>query len=73
MWLPLMRLPLETWPAMQACALTGYHTGDALAHRLELNPLSHTNQGWNSRFNSLFLGLRIPVSHEPMNPTSFSL
>ena len=37
--------PLVTWPATQACALTGDQTGDLLVPRLLLNPLSHTNQG----------------------------
>ena len=35
---------LGTWPATQACALTGNQTGDPLVHRLELSPLSHTSQ-----------------------------
>ena len=29
-WLPLMWLPLGTWPATQVCALTGNQTGDPL-------------------------------------------
>ena len=29
-WLPLMWPPLGTWPATQACALTGNRTGDPL-------------------------------------------
>ena len=36
---------LGTWPATQACALTGNQTGDPLVRRLVLNPLSHPNQG----------------------------
>ena len=43
-WLPLMHPPRGTWPATQACALTGSRTGDPLVHRLVLNPLSHTSQ-----------------------------
>ena len=39
-WLPLMRPLLGTWPATQACALTGDQTGDALVCRPALNPLS---------------------------------
>ena len=31
-WLPLMWPPLGTWPATQACALTGNWTGDPLVH-----------------------------------------
>ena len=32
-WLPLTRPLLETWPATQACALTGNRTGNPLVHR----------------------------------------
>ena len=39
-WLPLAHPLLETWPATQACALTGNRTCDTLAHRPVLNPLS---------------------------------
>ena len=42
-WLPLMCPPLGTWPAAQACALTGNRTGDPLVCRPALNPLSYTN------------------------------
>ena len=45
MWLPLMNLPLRTWPTTQAHSLTGNQTGNPLVHRLALNPLSHTSQG----------------------------
>ena len=45
-WLPLMHPPLGTWPATQACALTGSRTGDPLVHRPVLSPLSHTSQGY---------------------------
>ena len=40
-WLPLMHPLLGTWPATQACALTGNQTSDPLICRLALNPLSH--------------------------------
>ena len=36
---------LGIWPATQACALTGYQTGDPLVCRPVLNPLSYTSQG----------------------------
>ena len=36
---------LGTWPATQACALTGNRTSDPLVHRLVRNPLSNTSQG----------------------------
>ena len=31
-WLPLMHLPLKTWPATQACALTGNRTINPLVY-----------------------------------------
>ena len=37
--------PLGSWPAAQACALTGNRTSDPVVHRLVLNPLSLTGQG----------------------------
>ena len=57
--LPLTRPKLGTWPATQACALTGNRTGNTSVHRLGLNSLSHTSQGshqllfLNSSFNQL--------------------
>ena len=45
-WLPLVRPVLGTWPAPQACALTGNRTSDPLVCRPVLNPLSHTSQGY---------------------------
>ena len=44
-WLSLVHPQLETWPATQACALTGNRTGDPLVHWLVQNSLSHTSQG----------------------------
>ena len=44
-WLPLTHPHLGTWPATQACALTGKRTCDLPVHRLVLNPLSHTSEG----------------------------
>ena len=41
MWLSLSHPPLGTWPATQACDLTGNQTGNPLACRPALNPLSH--------------------------------
>ena len=43
--LPLAYPLLGTWPATQACALTGNRTSDLLVHRPMLNPLSYTSQG----------------------------
>ena len=45
MWLPLTCPLLGTWPATQACALTGNRTSNTLVCRPALNPLSHTSQG----------------------------
>ena len=42
-WLPLMCPLLGTWPATQACALTGNQTSDPLVHRLVLNSLSQSS------------------------------
>ena len=42
--LPLAHPLLETWPATQACALTGNRTSDLLVQRPSLSPLSHTSQ-----------------------------
>ena len=44
-WLHLACLPLGTWPATQACALTGNWTGNPLVCEPSFNPLSHTKQG----------------------------
>ena len=44
-WLHLMSPTQGTWPATQACALTGDRTCDPLVHRPALNPQSHTSQG----------------------------
>ena len=49
-WLPLVYHPPGTWPASQACALTGNQIGDHLVHRQVLNPLSHTSQGYFEHF-----------------------
>ena len=56
--------PLRTWPATQACALTGNRTSNALVRRPALNPLNYTSQGneqnlfknfclWRTRWKSL--------------------
>ena len=54
-WNINVRLPLAcslqgTWPANQACALTGNRIDDPLVHRPALNPLRHTSQGSLSTF-----------------------
>ena len=50
-WLPLECPALGTWPATQACALTGNWTGDPLVYRPAVNPLSYSSQGTNIHFN----------------------
>ena len=55
-WLPLACPPLGTWPATQACTLTGNRTGDPLVGRPALSPLSHTSRGsycWCSDNNNV--------------------
>ena len=44
-WLPLTHPLLGTWPATQACGLTGNGTRDLSVCRPALNPLSLTCQG----------------------------
>ena len=44
-WLLSMHPLLGSWPATQACALTGSQTSDPLVYRPAHNPLSHTSQG----------------------------
>ena len=50
-WFPLMHLLLGTWPAIQACALTGNWTSNYLVHGPALNPLSHTSWGHSPFLN----------------------
>ena len=66
MWLPLACPLLRTWPATQACALTGNRTGNPLVHRLTLNPLSQTSQGH-------LTPLHLPTAHFQTLPRTVSL
>ena len=50
-WLCLTHPLRGTWPATQACALTGNETGYPLVRRPVLNPLSHTSWGHIQSFN----------------------
>ena len=50
-WLFLENPQLQTWPATQACAVTGNPTSDPLVLRLALSPLSHTSQGLILQFD----------------------
>ena len=63
MWLPLACPQLGTWPATQACALTGNQTGDPLVHRPVLNPLSHTSQGYVATLDFLVTKVYLLTSH----------
>ena len=58
-WQPVMHPLLGTWPATQACALTGNGTSHPLVHRPALNPLSHTSQGYlyNILKNNQIIGM----------------
>ena len=49
--LTLVRPLLGTWPATQACALTGNRTSDPLVSSLALNPLNYTSQGEKTSLN----------------------
>ena len=51
-WLPLSHPQLGTWPATQACALTGNRTSNLSVHRLALSPLTHTSQGMITSYMS---------------------
>ena len=65
---------LGTWPATQACALTGNQTGDPLLHSPALNPLSHTSQGPTKRIcSSLSLHLYYPVPQTPSPSANHNL
>ena len=59
-WLPLTHSLLGTWPATQACVLTGYGPSNPLVCRSALNPLSHTSQGCLFFFTVAFF---VPVKH----------
>ena len=54
-WLPLARALLGTWPAAQACALTGNQTSNPLVLMPALNPMSHMSQDISSYFKRIFL------------------
>ena len=70
-WLPLTRPQPGTWPATQACALTGNQTSDLSVHRLVLNPLSHTTQGLTI-FNVPFRGIKYTYIVVQPSPSSIS-
>ena len=57
--LPLVSPLLGTWPATQACTLTGNGTGDPLVCRPALNALSYTSPKCFSSQPPLFL--RVPM------------
>ena len=66
--LPLVRPQQGTWPATQACALTGNRTGSLSVGRpAALNPLSHTSQGHTPAFFTL-----LPRQHLPLVKVRFN-
>ena len=52
-WLPLVHPLLGTWPATQACALTGNQTGDPLVRRPALNHWATPARAINYSVNNL--------------------
>ena len=55
--LPLVCPILGTWPATQACALSGNQMGDTLVLRPVLSTLNHTSQGENRHILYNFCGM----------------
>ena len=76
-WLPLMCLLLGTWPATQACALTGNWTRDPLVCWQALSPLSHSSQGpidliWLSCMRLFFAEFELYYSLSALIPQPIS-
>ena len=65
--LPLTCPQLGTWPATQACALTGNRTCDLMVHNPALGPLSHTSQGKISSLSKVVLVFGKARSHRAPN------
>ena len=63
-----MHLLLQTWPANQACALTGNWTGNALVHGPVFNPLSYPSQGSSVTFNDTVLSFCVKNTPMGMDP-----
>ena len=66
-WLTLVCLLLGTWPATQACALTGNRTCNPLVCRPGLNPLSYMGQGFLP-FMAAILAVSVPAPSGRMSP-----
>ena len=63
-WLPLVCPLLGTWPATQACALTGNWTSDPWVCRLVLNPLIGARTPFSYSYSQfLFIDLRERKGH----------
>ena len=60
-WLPLTCPQLGTWPATQACALTGKGIGDLSVCKLMLNLPSYTSQGHPFVFIFYFFNLLFKI------------
>ena len=67
-WLPLACPTLGTWPATQACSLTGNWTSNLSVCRPALSPLSHTSQCCLAVFSSLQASAQILPSYKISNP-----
>ena len=65
-WLCLACPRQGTWPATQACALTGNWTGDPVVCRPALSPRNHTSQGF-----LIFLGLSAFEMEDPSLPAFY--
>ena len=63
-WLHLAHPHLGTWPATQACALTGNQTCDSLVCRPVLNPLSYTSQVTNIYIFFICMYIHIQLTFE---------
>ena len=68
--LPLACPQLGTWPATQACALTGNWTSDPCVHRPALKPLSHASWGPCDYFVPANLYFLIPSPFPPSLPSA---
>ena len=63
-WLPLMCPLLETWPATQACALTGNRTAHPLIHRPALNQHQPGWFSWNYFWMTKYSLVNFLLYHE---------
>ena len=62
-WLPLTYPQAGTWPASQACALTGNQTIDLFVCRPAFNPLSHTSMAVSCILYLVSSSINVPTFH----------